>query len=145
MSCLLIGAVALTLSGDRFTLEWTHSVEKVAWREEWIVNQDGMRVLRGRRQRVRRRDGAGAECRADGRLVGLAAQSAAAAGTGAGGIGVSSSPSMRLAFCTACPLEPLHRLSSVETTSVRPEIRSPVTPIWQKFEPCTCAVAGNCP
>ena len=45
MSCLLIGAVALTLSGDRFTLEWTHSVEKVAWREEWIVNQDGMRLM----------------------------------------------------------------------------------------------------
>lgn len=46
MSCLLIGAVALTLSGDRFTLEWTHSVEKVAWREEWIVNQDGMRLMK---------------------------------------------------------------------------------------------------
>ena len=46
MSCLLIGAVALTLSGDRFTLEWTHSVEKTAWREEWIVNQDGMRLLK---------------------------------------------------------------------------------------------------
>ena len=34
-SCLMIGAVALALSGDRFTLEWTHSVERVAWREEW--------------------------------------------------------------------------------------------------------------
>ncbi len=46
MSCLLIGAVALTLSGDRFTLEWTHSVEKTAWREEWIANQDGLRLLK---------------------------------------------------------------------------------------------------
>ena len=46
MSCLLIGAVAVALSGDRFTLEWTHSVEKVAWREQWVINQEGMRVLR---------------------------------------------------------------------------------------------------
>lgn len=44
MSCLLIGAVAVALSGDRFTLEWTHSVEKTAWREEWIVSQDGMQL-----------------------------------------------------------------------------------------------------
>lgn len=46
MSCLLIGAVAVALSGDRFTLEWTHSVEKVEWREEWIVNQDGLRLMK---------------------------------------------------------------------------------------------------
>ncbi len=46
MSCLLIGAVIMGLSGDRFTLEWTHSVERVAWRETWIVNRDGMRVMK---------------------------------------------------------------------------------------------------
>ncbi len=46
MSCLLIGAVAVALSGDRFTLEWTHSVEKVDWREEWIVNEDGLRLMK---------------------------------------------------------------------------------------------------
>lgn len=46
MSCLLIGAVAISLSGDRFTLEWTHSVERVEWREEWIVNREGLRLLK---------------------------------------------------------------------------------------------------
>ncbi len=46
MSCLLIGAVAVALSGDRFTLEWTHSVEKVDWREEWTVNNEGLRLLK---------------------------------------------------------------------------------------------------
>lgn len=46
MSCLLIGAVAVGLSGDRFTLEWTHSVEKVEWREEWIVNDAGLRLMK---------------------------------------------------------------------------------------------------
>ncbi|WBU57832.1 DUF1850 domain-containing protein [Paracoccus sediminicola] len=45
-SCLMIGAVALALSGDRFTLEWTHSVEKIEWREEWIVNRRGLRLLK---------------------------------------------------------------------------------------------------
>lgn len=45
MSCLLIGALALALSSDRFTLEWTHSVEKTQWREEWIVRPTGLRLL----------------------------------------------------------------------------------------------------
>lgn len=46
MSCLLIGAIAMALSGDRFTLEWTHSVEKVGWHEEWIVNEAGLRLMK---------------------------------------------------------------------------------------------------
>ncbi|NHF72485.1 DUF1850 domain-containing protein [Paracoccus xiamenensis] len=46
MSCLLIGAVAVALSGDRFTLEWTHSVEKTTWREEWVAEQSGLRLLK---------------------------------------------------------------------------------------------------
>ena len=50
---------------------------------------------------------------------------------------VSASPSIRLAFCKAWPLDPLVRLSSAATTMARPSIRSPVTPIWQKFEPRT--------
>ncbi|MHC9235070.1 DUF1850 domain-containing protein [Pseudooceanicola sp. 502str34] len=37
-SCLLAGAMVLSLAaGDRFSLEWTHSVEKQAWRETWEV------------------------------------------------------------------------------------------------------------
>src|SRR3546814_4285145 len=58
---------------------------------------------------------------------------------------VSSMPSIRLAFWSACPEEPLHRLSRTETTSVRPEILSPTTPRWQKFDPCTWARAGSSP
>lgn len=37
MSCLLAGAMAITLAGDEFTLDWTHSVEWVTWRETWAV------------------------------------------------------------------------------------------------------------
>jgi hypothetical protein len=41
--CLVVGgAVAATLSlpGDVFELSWTHSIEKVEWRERWRV-EDG--------------------------------------------------------------------------------------------------------
>ncbi|MDO5642368.1 MAG: DUF1850 domain-containing protein [Paracoccus sp. (in: a-proteobacteria)] len=51
-SCLLIGAVAVTLSGDRFTLETTAAPER---HEEWIINAEGLRLLRTRLR------GAGAE------------------------------------------------------------------------------------
>lgn len=36
MSCLLAGGLALAVSHG-FTLGWTHSVERVAWREDWRV------------------------------------------------------------------------------------------------------------
>src|SRR5690625_2101693 len=58
---------------------------------------------------------------------------------------VSSWPSIRFAFCTAWPDEPLVRLSSAEITIVRPSTRSATTPIWQKFEPRTWRVAGASP
>ena len=35
-ACLLAGGVALAVSGG-FTLGWTHSVERVEWRESWHV------------------------------------------------------------------------------------------------------------
>ncbi|KAA2315066.1 DUF1850 domain-containing protein [Pseudooceanicola sediminis] len=36
--CVMAGALALGLAaGNRFTLEWTHSVEREAWRETWEV------------------------------------------------------------------------------------------------------------
>ncbi|GHG98526.1 DUF1850 domain-containing protein [Pseudodonghicola xiamenensis] len=39
--CLMAGATMLALaSGEQFTLEWTHSVERQAWRETWEVTQD---------------------------------------------------------------------------------------------------------
>ncbi len=37
-ACLMAGALAIGLAaGDRFTLEWTHSVERQEWRETWEV------------------------------------------------------------------------------------------------------------
>ncbi|NIZ08496.1 DUF1850 domain-containing protein [Pseudooceanicola sp. HF7] len=36
-ACLMAGALAITLSGNAFTLEWTHSVERESWRETWEV------------------------------------------------------------------------------------------------------------
>jgi len=39
--CLMVGAAMLALSGSgQFTLEWTHSVERQAWRETWEITQD---------------------------------------------------------------------------------------------------------
>ena len=45
-SCLLIGAVALSLGSPDFTLGWTHSVEKVGWVESWRVEGQGLRLTR---------------------------------------------------------------------------------------------------
>lgn len=39
--CLAVGAAVLHLSVPRFTLSWTHSVEKVIWEETWTV-ADGL-------------------------------------------------------------------------------------------------------
>lgn len=44
MSALLcIGSgKAIALAAGLFTLSWTHSVERIAWRESWAVTQDGL-------------------------------------------------------------------------------------------------------
>ncbi|HEV7369022.1 DUF1850 domain-containing protein [Arenibaculum sp.] len=45
-AALCIAAVAGTLlasvPADRFELSWTHSVEKIAWREAWAVADGGL-------------------------------------------------------------------------------------------------------
>jgi hypothetical protein len=33
--CLMVGTAALHLASAAFTLSWTHSVERVEWRERW--------------------------------------------------------------------------------------------------------------
>lgn len=38
----MAGAPPLPLAEGRFTLEWRHSVERVAWREFWAVAEDGL-------------------------------------------------------------------------------------------------------
>jgi len=44
--CLsLLGGEPVRLDTDRFTLSWLHSVEKVEWREEWVVSRHGLRPV----------------------------------------------------------------------------------------------------
>jgi len=45
-ACLMAGAVALTLAGPDFTLHWTHSVEKVEWREDWRIGATSLTLTR---------------------------------------------------------------------------------------------------
>lgn len=45
-ACLSVGALALHLATGAFTLEWTHSVERIPWREEWRVEAGGLRLAR---------------------------------------------------------------------------------------------------
>ncbi len=45
-ACLSVGALALHLAAGGFTLEWTHSVERIPWREEWRVEPGGLRLVR---------------------------------------------------------------------------------------------------
>lgn len=43
--CLMLAgsaAVLATLPAERFTLAWTHSVERTEWREEWRVTERGL-------------------------------------------------------------------------------------------------------
>ena len=44
-TCLMAGAVALTLAAPDFTLTWRHSVEKVEWRESWRVEAGRLRLV----------------------------------------------------------------------------------------------------
>lgn len=40
--CLLVGALIVPLSGERATLAWTHSVEKILWEEDWRATASGL-------------------------------------------------------------------------------------------------------
>lgn len=44
--CLMAGATALALAGNAFSLEWTHSIEKTIWHEDWSI-REGALVLTG--------------------------------------------------------------------------------------------------
>ncbi|SOC04285.1 uncharacterized protein DUF1850 [Rhodobacter sp. JA431] len=46
-ACLIAGALVVALGAEgRFALEWTHSVEKQVWREEWQVQGAQMHLRR---------------------------------------------------------------------------------------------------
>lgn len=47
-ACLAIGAVALQLASGTFTLHWMHSIEHVAWEEDWQVNEQELSLIRSR-------------------------------------------------------------------------------------------------
>ena len=47
-TCLAVGAVALQLATGNFTLHWTHSVEHVAWEEDWQVTPRGLSLVQSR-------------------------------------------------------------------------------------------------
>jgi hypothetical protein len=44
MTCLLVGGVAMMLAAPTFSLHWTHSVEKVIWQEDWVVEGAALRL-----------------------------------------------------------------------------------------------------
>ncbi len=46
--CLSAGAAAARLALEAFTLLWTHTVEKVPWREDWRVEPTGLVLLESR-------------------------------------------------------------------------------------------------
>lgn len=46
--CLAAGGVVKALQIAAFTLAWTHSVEKTAWQEDWIVTGQGLRLAEAR-------------------------------------------------------------------------------------------------
>lgn len=48
MTCLAVGAIAISLSGAAFSLHWTHSVEKEEWVERWSVQDQGLRLEEAR-------------------------------------------------------------------------------------------------
>lgn len=49
--CLVVGgavAAALALPDGAFELRWTHSIEKVEWRESWLVRDGRLRPVEAR-------------------------------------------------------------------------------------------------
>jgi len=64
--CLLAGgAVAARLAAATFTLAWTHSVERIEWREDYALAPGGLRLVEARVQG----SGAGMEPPEGSRLV----------------------------------------------------------------------------
>lgn len=44
----LAGALATIIPGDAFTLAWTHSVEKVRWEEDYVIDGGVLRLTEAR-------------------------------------------------------------------------------------------------
>lgn len=63
--CLASAGVVKTLQVAAFTLAWTHSIEKTAWQEDWLVTPAGLTLQQARIKGT----GAGMEPPPDARLV----------------------------------------------------------------------------
>ena len=48
--CLALGAHHVSLPTDRFTLSWTHSVEKTGWQEDYAIRGTGLALTEARIQ-----------------------------------------------------------------------------------------------
>jgi hypothetical protein len=46
--CVAAGAKLTVIAATTFTLSWTHSVEKTAWEEDWIVSTAGLELAAAR-------------------------------------------------------------------------------------------------
>lgn len=63
--CLISVGVTKTLAVAAFTLVWTHSIEKIDWREDWRVTPQGLELVEARVKG----SGAGMEPPPEARLV----------------------------------------------------------------------------
>jgi hypothetical protein len=63
--CLISAGVTKTLTVVAFTLVWTHSIEKIDWRENWRVTAQGLELVEARVKG----SGAGMEPPPEARLV----------------------------------------------------------------------------
>ncbi|MCA6125803.1 DUF1850 domain-containing protein, partial [Bradyrhizobium sp. WSM 1704] len=46
--CLASAGVVKALQAAAFTLAWTHSIEKTAWQEDWVVTSAGLELTQAR-------------------------------------------------------------------------------------------------
>ena len=46
--CVLAGGKVAALAVSAFTLAWTHSIEKTAWEEDWLVTPAGLELVQAR-------------------------------------------------------------------------------------------------
>lgn len=46
--CLAAGLLSAALTGNSFTLAWTHSIEKIRWEEDWLIENGRLRIVEAR-------------------------------------------------------------------------------------------------
>ncbi|WP_336055621.1 DUF1850 domain-containing protein [Nitratireductor sp. CH_MIT9313-5] len=62
--CIAAAGKLMMLAGTAFTLSWTHSVEKIEWRENWLIEKGALHLVQARVKG----SGAGMEPPADARF-----------------------------------------------------------------------------